>query len=75
VNLLALIDQLEADGPYLTLDAAERATGHDLSDLVSHGILLVDYRQRLTADGTLEAETVCRLNRHHPEVKALSGWT
>jgi hypothetical protein len=74
-RLLRLLDELEsgAEG-YLTLEQAERAAGQDLSDLVAQGILLVDYRQRLAADGGVEPLSVCRLNRHHPQVKDLSSW-
>jgi hypothetical protein len=75
VNLLDLLDALEATAdPYLTLDAAQRATSSDLAPLIADGILLVDHRHRLLADGRLEPITLCRLNRHHPHVKALSTW-
>jgi hypothetical protein len=75
MNVLRVLDELEARAePYLSLDAAERATGQELSSLVDEGVLLLDYRQRLTARGQLEPVTLCRLNRHHPRVMALSGW-
>jgi hypothetical protein len=75
VNLLRLLDDLETNAdPYLTLDAAQRATDSDLCALIADGILLVDHRHRLTPSGALERITLCRLNRHHPRVKALSTW-
>jgi hypothetical protein len=75
VNLVALLDELEsAAEPYLTLDEAELAAGQDLSPLVDQGVLLVDHRQQLLPGGQLAPITLCRLNRHHPQVKALGGW-
>lgn len=69
--LIRLIDGLEDKAEsYLTLDEVEHAAGHKLAAVVSAGILLVDYRTRV--DGT--PVTVCRLNRHHPLVKRLTGW-
>jgi hypothetical protein len=37
---------------------------------ITDGVLLIDHRTRF--DGS--AVTLCRLNRHHPEVKALTDW-
>jgi hypothetical protein len=72
VTLLHWLDDLETGvEPYLRLDEAQRVVGQDLSDLIREGVLLVDYRQHLRPDGTLEAIRLCRLNRHHPRVKAL----
>ena len=75
MNLLAVLDSLEAAAdPYLTLEQAQRATRQDLSDLIAEGILLVDHRHRLQPDGAAQPITLCRLNRHHPKVKALTAW-
>jgi hypothetical protein len=75
MNPLALLDSLEAAAdPYLTLDEAQRATHADLAALIADGILVIDHRHRLLPDGRLEPITLCRLNRHHPQVKALSPW-
>jgi hypothetical protein len=75
VNLIAFVDRLETTTEgYLVLEEVERLAGQDLSGLVADGVLLVDYRQRLTARGDVEPVTVCRLNRHHPSVKRLADW-
>ncbi|MGI9149513.1 MAG: hypothetical protein ACR2IK_23685 [Chloroflexota bacterium] len=70
-HLVHLVDGLEdsADG-YVTLAQVEAAAGHQVSDPIARGLLLVDYRTRL--DGT--PVTLCRLNRHHPLVAQLTGW-
>jgi hypothetical protein len=75
VSLLRRLDKLESttDG-YLALEDAQRAVGHELTELIAEQVLLVDFRQRLDASGSLQPLTVCRLNRHHPRVKELTGW-
>jgi hypothetical protein len=75
VSRLRVLDELEArtEG-YVLLEDAQRAAADDLSDLLADDVLLVDYRQRLDASGALHPVTLCRLNRHHPRVKALGGW-
>lgn len=75
MTLLQQLDSLEAAAdPYLTLDEAQRATASDLAPLIAQGILLVDHRHRLLPEGRLQPITLCRLNRHHPQVKALTSW-
>ena len=75
MSLLQRLDDLEsAAEPHLTLEQAQAATREDLSPLIADGILLVDHRQRLHPDGATEAVTLVRLNRHHPQVQALSTW-
>ncbi len=70
-ELVRLLDRLEEEAEsYLTLADAEAAAGHELHDAIARGILLVDRRTRL--DGT--PVTLCRLNRHHPLVQALTAW-
>jgi hypothetical protein len=70
-DLIRLVDTLEDKAEsYLTLEAVERAAGHDVSSAVASGLLLVDYRTR--SDGT--RVTLCRLNRRHPLVRQLTGW-
>ena len=75
MNPIRLLDHLEAttEGA-LVLDEAQRQVGQDLAPLVADGILLVDYRQRLDANGAIQPVTLCRLNRHHPSVKQAVGW-
>jgi hypothetical protein len=69
--LIQLVDRLEdkADG-YVTLAELEAAGAVDVSAAISAGVLLIDHRTR--RDGT--QVTLCRLNRHHPTVKALTSW-
>ena len=70
-DLVRLVDGLEdaADG-YLTLEQIASAAGEALSGPIARGLLVVDHRTRL--DGT--PVTLCRLNRHHPQVIELTGW-
>jgi hypothetical protein len=70
-TLIRLVDGMEdrAEG-YLTLDEVAAAGGERVQEAIAEAILLVDYRAR--ADGT--PVTICRLNRHHAEVKALTAW-
>jgi hypothetical protein len=75
IDMVRLVDRLEASaGGYLVLEDVQRAAGQDLSKLVTDGVLLVDYRQRLDAGGGSEPVRLCRLNRHHPLVRRLAGW-
>ena len=70
-DLVRLVDRLEdRAASYVTLEEVERAAGRDVSGAVAEGVLLVDYRTR--ADGT--PITLCRLNRRHPRVAALTSW-
>jgi hypothetical protein len=70
-DLVRLVDRLEDQAEsYLTLDEVERAAGGDVSAALAGGLLLVDYRTRL--DGS--PVTLCRLNRRHPRVVALTAW-
>jgi hypothetical protein len=70
-RLIRLVDQLEDQAEsYLTLEDVERAAGCNVSPQIATAILLVDYRTGL--DGT--PVTICRLNRHHPQVAHLTGW-
>jgi hypothetical protein len=73
--LVRLIDDLEAhaDG-YITLAEVERAAGRALDDAVASGLLLVDYRQRIDAEGARQPLTLARLNRQHPLVRQLTSW-
>jgi hypothetical protein len=70
-DLVRLVDRLEdqAEG-YITLDQVQHAAGGDVSQAIAEGVLLVDYRTR--ADGS--PVTLCRLNRRHPRVAALTSW-
>ena len=73
--LVRLIDELEAkaDG-YITLAEVERAAGRSLEDAVASGLLLVDYRERIDAEGARQPLTLARLNRQHPLVRQLTSW-
>lgn len=75
-ELVRLVDGLEARAEgFITLDEVQQAAARDLSDVIADGLLLVDDRQRFDAEtGTNEPVTLCRLNRHHPLVKRLTGW-
>ena len=70
-DLVRLVDRLEerAEG-YLTLDEVQRAAGGDVSREIEDGLLLLDHRAR--ADGA--PVILCRLNRRHPVVVALTAW-
>ncbi len=71
VDLVHLVDRLEDQAEsYVTLEQVERAAGSDVSSAIAEGVLLVDYRTR--ADGN--PATLCRLNRRHPRVIALTSW-
>ena len=68
---MRVLDDLEEQSSaYVTLDEAQRVTSSDLAREIADAVLLVDYRSR--ADGT--PVTLCRLNRHHPEVQRLNSW-
>lgn len=70
-ELVRLVDRLEdRAASYVTLAEVEQAAGGDVSGAIAEGLLLVDYRTR--ADGT--PITLCRLNRRHPRVAALTRW-
>ena len=70
-DLVRLIDTLEEKSEsYLTLDEVTQAAAQDVSQAITDGLLLVDYRTRV--DGT--KVTLCRLNRHHPLVVKLTSW-
>jgi hypothetical protein len=70
-DLVHLVDRLEDQAEsYVTLEQVERAAGVDVSRAIAEGLLLVDYRTR--DDGS--RVTLCRLNRRHPRVIALTGW-
>jgi len=73
-TLIQLVDDLEAQG-YVTLEEVERAAGRSVADLVAEGVLLLDHRERIdAATGERQQVTLCRLNRHHPEVRAATAW-
>jgi hypothetical protein len=70
-DLIQLVDALEDRAEsYITLDEVEAAAGGEVSWAIAESLLLVDYRSRL--DGT--RVTLCRLNRRHPRVMALTRW-
>jgi hypothetical protein len=70
-DLIHLVDRLEDQAEsYVTLDQVERAAGSGVSSAIAEGLLLVDFRTR--ADGS--PVTLCRLNRRHPRVIALTSW-
>ena len=70
-DLVRLVDRLEDQAAsYLTLDEVQHAAGGTVSDAIANGLLLIDYRTRV--DGS--PVTLCRLNRRHPRVIALTSW-
>jgi hypothetical protein len=70
-DLVRLVDRLEDQAAsYVALDEVQRAAGGTVSDAIANGLLLIDYRTRV--DGS--PVTLCRLNRRHPRVIALTSW-
>ena len=70
--LIRLLDSLEDRAEsYVTLDDLLLAGADDLDAAIAEHIVLVDYRTR--EDGS--PVTLCRLNRRHPLVAKLTGWT
>jgi len=73
-EVIRVVDDLEAHG-YVSLDDVERAVGRSVASEIASGVLLVDYRERIDpATGNRHPVTLCRLNRHHPEVRAQTAW-
>ena len=70
--LIRLVDSLEdRAASYISLDDVQTAGGQNLEAAIAEHILLVDYRTR--EDGS--PVTLCRLNRRHPLVAKLTGWS
>jgi hypothetical protein len=71
-DLVRLVEELEDRAEsYVTLEAVERVAGGEVvSSAMASGLLLVDFRSRTDGSGI----TLCRLNRHHPLVRQLTGW-
>ena len=74
-RLVRLVDDLEgrAAHGYVTLPEVEHGYGAPVTDAIAAAILLVDHRHMLI-DGQPKPVTLCRLNRHHPEVERLTRW-
>ena len=69
--LIHAVDGLEdrAAG-YISRGDVESAVGRSVAPEIAAGILLVD--ERTSVDG--QPVTLCRLNRHHPDVQRLTAW-
>lgn len=69
--LIRAVDALEDRAPgYLTRGDVEFAVGRSVDSDIASGVLLVD--DRTDVDG--QPVTLCRLNRHHPDVQRLTAW-
>jgi hypothetical protein len=72
-GLIRLVDDLEDRAEsYLTMDDVWAVADPDeVATAIAEHVLLVDHRTR--EDGS--AVTLCRLNRRHPRVAKLTGWS
>ncbi|GAC1321775.1 MAG: hypothetical protein NVSMB2_18770 [Chloroflexota bacterium] len=69
--LIRAVDALEGRAPgYLTRGDVESEVGRSVESEIAAGLLLVD--DRTDVDG--QSVTLCRLNRHHPDVQRLTAW-
>ena len=75
-SLVLVVDRLEASASgYVTLDDVQAALGPlaaALDRALAEDLLLVDERLQLEGTGSCARRvTLCRLNRHHPLVRAV----
>jgi hypothetical protein len=71
-ELVRVVDGLEerAATGYVMLQEVEAAIGAEVGWAIDEALLVVDYRMRVDGSQVI----LCRLNRHHPAVAALTRW-
>ena len=76
LRLVHLVDDLEGRATgYVTLDQVHAAATTrqipeaTVQDALREEVLLQDQRDRLLPEGGWQQVTLCRLNRHHPQVR------